>query len=89
MKKWQREIRTQQRSLERQIRDFEEVEKKTTALLKQNAKKKDSKACKLFAKELIRTRRQKTRLYTSKAQLNSIYLQLQNQLGEFGIKNMF
>ncbi|CAG8603246.1 22897_t:CDS:2 [Rhizophagus irregularis] len=80
VKKWQREIRTQQRSLERQIRDFEEVEKKTTNLLKQHAKKNDSKACKLFAKELIRTRRQKTRLYTSKAQLNSIQLQLQNQL---------
>ncbi|CAG8583396.1 6550_t:CDS:2 [Funneliformis mosseae] len=70
VKKWQREIRTQQRSLDRQIRDFEEVEKKTTTLLKQNVKKKDLPACKLFAKELVRTRRQKTRLYTTTLKLS-------------------
>ena len=51
-------------------------------MLKQNVKKKNKSACKLFAKELVKTRRQKTRLYTSKAQLNSIQLQLQNQLGK-------
>ncbi|CAI2178266.1 3104_t:CDS:2 [Funneliformis geosporum] len=70
VKKWQREIRTQQRSLDRQIRDFEEVEKKTTNLLKQNGKKKDLTACKLFAKELVRSRRQKTRLYTTTLKLS-------------------
>ncbi|CAH1769034.1 2813_t:CDS:2 [Entrophospora sp. SA101] len=80
VRKWQRDIRTQQRSLERQIKDFNDVEKKTIALLKQNAKKNDNAACKLFAKELVRTRRQKQRLYTGKAQLNSINLQLQHQL---------
>ncbi|CAG8688495.1 29765_t:CDS:2, partial [Racocetra persica] len=52
VKKWQRDIRTQQRVLERQIKEFGDVEKKTTNLLKQNAKKNDANACKIFAKEL-------------------------------------
>ncbi|CAG8527736.1 6071_t:CDS:2 [Racocetra fulgida] len=47
-----RDIRTQQRVLERQIKEFGDVEKKTTSLLKQNAKKNDANACKIFAKEL-------------------------------------
>ncbi|CAG8805985.1 26457_t:CDS:2 [Gigaspora margarita] len=85
VKKWQRDIRTQQRIIERQIREFGDVEKKTTNLLKQNAKKNDVKACKLFAKELVRTRRQIVRLHTSKAQLNSIQLQLQHQLATLKI----
>nr|CAG8673769.1 11260_t:CDS:2 [Entrophospora candida] len=70
VRKWQRDIRTQQRSLERQIKDFNDVEKKTIALLKQNAKKNDNAACKLFAKELVRTRRQKQRLYTATVKLS-------------------
>ncbi|CAG8632650.1 7604_t:CDS:2 [Cetraspora pellucida] len=85
VKKWQRDIRTQQRVLERQIKEFGDVEKKTTNLLKQNAKKNDVKACKIFAKELVRTRRQIVRLHTSKAQLNSIQLQLQHQLATMKI----
>ncbi|CAG8463980.1 3344_t:CDS:2 [Dentiscutata erythropus] len=85
VKKWQRDIRTQQRIIERQIKEFGDVEKKTTNLLKQNAKKNDVKACKLFAKELVRTRRQIVRLHTSKAQLNSIQLQLQHQLATLKI----
>lgn len=35
----------------------------------------------MLAKELIRSQRHKNRLYTSKAQMNSIIMQLEHQLG--------
>ena len=36
----------------------------------------------MLAKELIRSQRHKDRLYTSKAQMNSIIMQLEHQLGK-------
>ena len=49
-------------------------------MIKQMAKKGDVRTCKILAKELVRSRRQKDRIVTSKAQLNSISMQLQHQL---------
>lgn len=46
------------------------------------AKRGDTKICKMLAKELIRSQKHKNRLYTSKAQLNSIVMQLEQQLGK-------
>lgn len=51
--------------------------------MKQAAKKGDMKTCRTLAREVARSRKVKTRLFTSKAQLNSVLLQLQHQAGVF------
>ncbi|KAI9025895.1 Snf7-domain-containing protein [Phycomyces nitens] len=80
VKKWRQEIRGQQRAIQRQIQAIDSEEIKVKKAIKQVAKKGDVKSCKMLAKELIRSQRHKNRLYTSKAQLNSIVMQLEHQL---------
>lgn len=82
VKKWQQDIRAQNRGIERQIRSIEREEDKVKASIKQVAKRGDTKSCKSLAKELVRSRKHKDRLYTSKAQLNSVSMQLTHQLGK-------
>lgn len=86
VKKWRQEIRAQQRGIDRQIRAIDTEEAKAKKAIKQVAKKGDVKNCKMLAKELIRSQRHKNRLYTSKAQMNSIIMQLEHQLGNFKYK---
>ncbi|KAI8145469.1 Snf7-domain-containing protein [Fennellomyces sp. T-0311] len=66
--------------IQRQIQGIDSEEAKVKKSIKQAAKKGDTKICKILAKELIRSQRHKNRLYTSKAQLNSIVMQLEHQL---------
>ncbi|CAO3691287.1 unnamed protein product [Rhizopus stolonifer] len=73
-------IRSQQRAIQKQITAIDTEEAKVKRSIKQVAKKGDTKSCKMLAKELIRSQRHKNRLYTSKAQLNSIIMQLEHQL---------
>ncbi|KAF9363814.1 Vacuolar protein-sorting-associated protein 24, partial [Mortierella sp. NVP85] len=80
VRKWRTDINAQQRALDRQKRAIETEEAKAKKMIKQMAKKGDVKTCKILAKELVRSRRQKDRIVTSKAQLNSISMQLQHQL---------
>lgn len=49
--------------------------------LKEAAKKGDKDTCTILAKEIIRARKAITKIYTSKAHLNSVQLQMKNQLG--------
>ncbi|KAI8066757.1 Snf7-domain-containing protein [Gongronella butleri] len=79
VKKWRQELRQQQRAVQRQIQAIDSEEAKVKRAIKQAAKK-DVKVCKMLAKELIRSQRHKDRLYTSKAQMNSIIMQLEHQL---------
>ncbi|OZJ03115.1 hypothetical protein BZG36_03372 [Bifiguratus adelaidae] len=85
VKKWRQEIRQQERGLEKQIRFIEVEESKVKKTLKQCAARNDAKTCKLLAKELVRSRKHKERLYTSKAQLSSINMQLNHQLATLKI----
>ncbi|KAF8956021.1 Vacuolar protein-sorting-associated protein 24 [Entomortierella lignicola] len=85
VRKWRLDISRQQRALERQKRQIETEESKTKLMIKQMAKKGDIKYCKILAKELVRSRRQKDRIATSHAQLNSISMQLQHQLATLKI----
>ncbi|ORZ21343.1 Snf7-domain-containing protein [Absidia repens] len=80
VKKWRQEIRQQQRGIQRQIQAIEVEEAKAKKSIKQVAKNGDAKICKVLAKELIRSQHHKNRLYTSKAQMNSIIMQLEHQL---------
>ena len=87
--------RRETRAIERQIRDIERQQQKTTQMLKQNAKKGDKEACRILglyfnlvlmylypsndcfiiyfsAKELVNSKKAVSRMYQSKAQVNSV-----------------
>lgn len=57
-------------------------EDKVKHSLKEAAKKGDKEVCTVLAKEVIRARKAITKIHTSKAHLNSIQLQMKNQLGK-------
>lgn len=48
--------------------------------LKEAAKKGDKDVCQILAKEIIRARKTYNKIYTSKAHMNSVSLQMKNQL---------
>lgn len=50
--------------------------------LKEAAKKNDKDTCLILAKEIIRARKAINKIYTSKAHINSVMLQMKNQLGK-------
>lgn len=54
-------------------------ENKIKTTIKARAKAGDTASAKILAKELVQSRKAKERLYTSKAQLHSVELQLTEQ----------
>lgn len=77
---WTSKLRKESHQLDRQIRGIQREEEKVKRSLKQAAQKNDKDSCTILAKEIIRARKAVTRIYTSKAQLNSVQLQMKNQL---------
>jgi len=83
VKKWKRELQHEQRNLERTIRSIQMEEQKTKIQVKQLAKKGDKQnlaSAKILAKEILRSRKATERLYKSKTQLNSVAMQLTEQM---------
>lgn len=66
--------------MDRQIRGIQREEEKVKRSLKQAAQKNDRDSCTILAKEILRARKAVKRIYTSKAHLNSVQLQMKNQL---------
>mmetsp|Transcript_23414 Transcript_23414/g.56029 ORF Transcript_23414/g.56029 Transcript_23414/m.56029 type:complete len:225 (-) Transcript_23414:405-1079(-) len=81
VRKWQRDIRSEMRKLDRQITDLEREEKKAIKLCKDAAKDNNIASAKILAKELVGARRCKSRLYANKAQMISMQSHLTEQLG--------
>lgn len=69
-------IRKNQRELEKQINSLSGSETKTKNMIKQVAKRNDVKSARMLAKEMYKAKKQKQRLYRSRAQLNSVGLQI-------------
>merc|ERR1712131_191936 len=78
-------LRRETRAIERQIRDIERQQQKTTQMLKQNAKKGDKEACRILAKELVNSKKAVSRMYQSKAQVNSVMMNMKTQLATIRI----
>jgi len=57
-------------------------EEKIKRSLKEAAKKGDKDVCRVYAKELVRSKRAINKIYTSKAHLNSIQMHMKEQLGK-------
>lgn len=82
MQEWTHKIRKEGNQLDRQIRSIQREEEKVKRSLKQAAQKNDRDTCVILAKEIVNARKAINRIYTSKAHLNSIQMQMKNQLCE-------
>jgi len=77
---WTHKLRKEGNQLDRQIRAIQREEEKVKKSLKEAAKKGDKDTCVILAKEIIRAKKSINKIYTSKAHLNSVSLQMKNQL---------
>ncbi|XP_050537265.1 charged multivesicular body protein 3 [Daktulosphaira vitifoliae] len=80
VKQWTSTIRKEGYKLDRQIRGIEREEAKVKQSLKEAAKKGNKDVCIILAKEVIRSRKTINKIITSKTHLNSIQMQMKNQL---------
>lgn len=77
---WSGKIRKEMRVIDRQIRDIQREEEKVKRSIKEAAKKGEKDVCIILAKEMIQSKRAVTKLYASKAHMNSVQLSMKNQL---------
>lgn len=79
MKKWRRELRKEQRAMDREISKLEQMERKSRDECRKYGKEGRQDACKIVAREIVRTRAARNRMLMAKAQINSVNMQLQTQ----------
>uniref|UniRef100_U5EX10 Putative vacuolar sorting protein vps24 n=1 Tax=Corethrella appendiculata TaxID=1370023 RepID=U5EX10_9DIPT len=77
---WSSKIRKEGYALDRQIRSIQREEDKIKRSLKEAAAKGDKDICIILAKEIVRSRKAVNKIHTSKAHLNSVLLQMKNQM---------
>lgn len=82
VKEWRTKVRGEMHAVDREIRTLERTEEKTKIEIKKLAKAGEVNSAKLLAKELVGARRAKQRMFETKARLNSIVLQLSEQLAQ-------
>jgi len=85
VKKWRRELNKERRDLDRNIRGIEREELKVKREIKASAKRGDMSSAKTLAKELVRSKKAKERIAVSKAQLNSVQMQLSQNLAMYKV----
>lgn len=84
IKQWQRNLKREQRSLDKQIRDIQREEAKVKLEIKKLAKQPHGlSSCKILAKQMVQSRSAVDRLHTTKAQMNSVSMRLSEQLSTF------
>jgi len=88
VKKWKRELRKEERELDKNIRAIDLEEQKLKRSIKELAKKGDKASAKVLAKEIVQSRKAKERIYKSKAQLNSVSMQLSQNLSMMKVAGM-
>merc|ERR1719312_1371258 len=77
---WNKKLRKEGNQIERQINSIKREEAKVTKSLKDAAKKGDKDVCKILAKEIVNSRKSVNKLYAAKANINSVSMQMKNQL---------
>ncbi|PWN28868.1 hypothetical protein BDZ90DRAFT_230876 [Jaminaea rosea] len=85
VKQVQSQLRSEQRHLDREIRNIDTAVSKAKQEVKRLATKSDVKSAKILARQVVRSQAQRNRLVTSKARLNSIGLQLNHQLAMYKV----
>ncbi|ANB13214.1 ESCRT-III subunit protein VPS24 [Sugiyamaella lignohabitans] len=69
-------IRKNQREIDKQLTSLNSLEIKSKSMIKAAAKRNDMKSARMLAKEVYNIKGQRSRLHKSKAQLNSVSLQV-------------
>jgi len=82
---WCSKLRKENLQLDRQIRGIQREEEKVKRSMKEAAKKGDRDVCMILAKEIINSRKAISKIHTSKAHINSISMQMKNQLATLRI----
>ncbi|WVN87248.1 uncharacterized protein L203_102425 [Cryptococcus depauperatus CBS 7841] len=77
LRQHQRSLQKAQRELDREKGKLEAQEKKTMADIKRNAKAGNMNACKILAKDLVRTRRYVQKFTQMRVQLQAVSLRMQ------------
>lgn len=80
VREWNSKLRKEQFQLDRQIRAIKREEDKVKASLKEAAKKNDKEVCLVLAKQIVHARKSINRIYTSKAQINSVMMGMNHQV---------
>ncbi|KZT58940.1 vacuolar sorting protein DID4 [Calocera cornea HHB12733] len=77
LRQHQRSLQKAQRELDRERTKLEQQEKKLVADIKKSAKAGQMSACKVMAKDLVRTRRYTQKFYQMRTQLQAVSLRIQ------------
>merc|ERR1712226_119420 len=80
VEQWSRDIKKEQRGIQRQIRDIEREEAKVKAEIKKCAKKGDTDSCKILARSVVDSKKAINKLQVANANMNSIVMQMREQL---------
>ncbi|KAF6017551.1 Vps24 [Bugula neritina] len=77
---WTSAIRKEGFKLDRNINQIKREEEKVKRSLKDAAKKGHTDVCKVLAKEIVNSRKAQNKLHAAKAHMNSVQMQMKNQL---------
>ncbi|KLT42939.1 hypothetical protein CC85DRAFT_273625 [Cutaneotrichosporon oleaginosum] len=89
VREWRRKLRQNQREVDREIANLDRATLKSRTELKTLAKKNDVKSARILAKEIVRANKQRDRLHSTKARINSVDMQLQHQLAMVKVTGAF
>uniref|UniRef100_A0A7S3DDW7 Charged multivesicular body protein 3 n=1 Tax=Palpitomonas bilix TaxID=652834 RepID=A0A7S3DDW7_9EUKA len=81
-KSWRSNLRKEMRTVDRQIRDIERAEEKIKREIRTLAKRNDKASMTILAKEMVRSRHAKSRMYSAKAHMNSVQMKIQEQMAQ-------
>ncbi|OLL26865.1 Vacuolar protein sorting-associated protein 24 [Neolecta irregularis DAH-3] len=85
VRKWTSQLRSESRALDRQLSSLTIAENKLKKTIQQLSKRNDEQNARLLAKELVRSGKQKERLWKSKAMVESIGMKLNEQYAQYKI----
>jgi len=80
VQKWTSAIRKEGYKIDRNIGSIKREEEKVKRSLKDAAKKGHTDVCKVLAKEIVNSRKAQNKLFAAKAHMNSVQMQMKNQL---------
>lgn len=82
VQEWSKKIRKEGHQLDRQINQIKREELKATRSIKECAKRGDKESARILAKEVVASRKAVSRIYTAKANLSSVEMQMRNQASQ-------
>lgn len=80
VQQWTSAIRKEGYKIDRNINSIKREEQKVQRSIKDAAKKGHTDVCKVLAREIINSRKAQNKLHAAKAHMNSVQMQMKNQL---------